>query len=66
MDTISKINLEIMDLENSIERCIDDNTLEFIPDYQEQIDYLTNKLKKLESSDRRKKTNKKMGVDWLF
>lgn len=56
MDTISKLYLRISELEWEIERCVDDDTPEYIPDLQEDLDYTTKKLKHLENDRRKAKT----------
>ena len=58
MDTLSRIYLGIAELEGKIEEAIDDGRPDLVPDYQEELDHLLLKLKRLESANRKPKTKK--------
>lgn len=55
MDTISKLYIRISQLEDKIEECIEDETPEFIADYQEELDLVTKQLTHLENDVRKSK-----------
>ena len=55
MDIASKLTLEIMDLEDKIEQAIEDWQPELIPDYQEELDIASRRLRNIETRWRKPK-----------
>lgn len=55
MDTLSRLNLEAIDIENQIDRYCDDNQMEFIPELQIELEAIQKKIHALENKQRREK-----------
>lgn len=64
MDTISKLYLRASELEDLIERCIEEERPEQVADYQEELDHVTTKIAHLENDTRKSKTKKTNGLEW--
>ena len=58
MDILSRLNLEQIDLENQIDRCIEDETPQFLPELQLELESIQRKIHLMEGKKRRDKIKK--------
>ena len=61
MDTLSRLNLDAIDIENQMDRYISEDKIEFIPELQFELDALQKKIQLLQKQRLR---NKIKHIDW--